>query len=316
MGVYGFIRAGALALGLTGLVSGFAAVAAAEPFMVGPEECAECHENEHEVWEQTPHAESFRDLHRNRDARGYLRAVGDRRPQQSETCQICHYTMAQDGPDAEPEAVAGPSCESCHGAASEWIEVHNDYGGKDVKREQESAAHKQQRVQQAKAAGMIWPQMKYAATRNCLQCHGMNTDELDGATMTKLLDAEHPINGEFEYIKYSQGVVRHRFYPPQTDVNQELTPALKSEWFAVGQAASLVAANESLDKTDNARYQEAMQQRIAFAERVLSQIPEASQVLAEPSDANARAFAEAIEGKDLTGAVGNLMPAESDYIQN
>lgn len=315
MAVNRIVRAGAFALGLTGLVGGFAAIAAAEPYMVGPKECKECHENEFKVWEETPHAASYRELHRNRDARGILRAVGDRRPQDSETCQICHYTMAKESPDAKPEAVAGPSCESCHGAASEWIEIHNDYGGKDVKREDESPEHKQQRIQQAKAAGMVWPHMKYDAARNCFDCHGMNADALDAGTMDKLLGAEHPINGEFEYVKYSQGVVKHRFYPPNTDVNQDLTPAEKSEWFAVGQAASLVAATEGLAKSDNARYQEAMNKRIEFAKKVLSKVPEASDVLAEPTEANARAFAEAIEGKDLTGAVGDLMPAESDYIQ-
>lgn len=313
--VYGVVRAGALALATAVVAMGWAGSAAGEPFMVGPEECAECHENEHEVWEATPHAESYRELRRNRDARGILRAVGDRRPQRSDTCTICHYTMAQDGPDAEPEAVAGPSCESCHGPASEWIDIHNDYGGKDVKREDESPAHKQERIQQAKAAGMIRPEMKYDAARNCFQCHGMNNERLDAETMDAMLEADHPINGEFEFVKYSQGVVKHRFYPPKTDVNQDMDPALKSEWFVVGQAASLVAAKQGLAKSDNARYRKAMEQRIDLAEKVLSKVPEASDLLADPSPANARELAEKVAGKDLTGAVGELMPEESTYIE-
>lgn len=313
--VYGVLRAGAVALAIAVGATLWSDGLAAEPFMVGPEECEECHENEYEVWENTPHAESYRELRRNRDARGILRAVGDRRPQRSDTCTICHYTMAKEDPGGEPEAVAGPSCESCHGAASEWIDIHNDYGGKDVKREDESPEHRRERIEQAKAAGMVWPHMKYDAARNCFQCHGMNNDALDAKTLNAMLEADHPINGGFEFVKYSQGAVKHRFYPPKTDVNQDMQPALKSEWFVVGQAASLVAATQGLEKSDNERYRKAMKERIDFARKVLGKVPAASDLLADPSAAKARKLAKKLEGKDLTDAVGDLMPAESDYVE-
>ena len=35
------------------------------------------------------------------------------------------------------------SCESCHGAAQDWLELHSDYGGPNLTRELESREHRQ-----------------------------------------------------------------------------------------------------------------------------------------------------------------------------
>lgn len=283
-------------------------IAEAQEFL-GPETCQKCHKAEISVWEATPHSALFSDFHKNRDARDIVKAVGDRNPKRSETCILCHYTAVIDA-SGEPDPVAGPSCESCHGAASEWVDVHNNYGGQGVSSDDETPEHEAQRIAAAAAAGMIWPDMTFDATRNCFSCHGLNNDALDVETVNLMLDAGHPINADFEYIAYSQGVVRHRFYPPDPSVNQELTAAEKAEWYLVGQAASMVAAYEGLADISHPEYVAAMEARIFRATEALSRVDEGAALLASPTEASARAFADAIAGQDLSPAVSDLLPVE------
>ena len=109
----------------------------------------------------------------------------------------------------KPRPASGPSCESCHGASSNWIKVHNDYGGPNAKKADETATHKAERLKKAAAAGMIWSFDHYGIAENCMSCHGLNNAALDGKTLAAMLDAEHPLNPDFELVKYSQGSVRH-----------------------------------------------------------------------------------------------------------
>lgn len=274
---------------------------------VGPDACMKCHKSEHAVWEATSHAAVFSDFHKSGEARDITKAVGDRSPKNSETCILCHYTAVLDS-KGEPDPISGPSCESCHGAAADWIDIHNDYGGQGVTAEQESPEHRTQRIADSVAAGMIRPDMPFDTARNCFTCHGLNNDALDPETAALMLDAGHPANADFEFIAYSQGEVRHRFYPPEPTVNQEMTQAQKAEWYLIGQAASLVAATEGLERISHPKYVEAMNTRIARATDALSRVPEGAQVVSAPTADNARAFASAIAGQDLSGAVGDLLP--------
>jgi hypothetical protein len=118
-----------------------------------------------------------------------------------------------------------------------------------------------------------------------------------------MIDAGHPTNNDFEFVTFSQGQVKHRFYPPDTSKNADPTPQEKAEWYAVGQAAALVAATEGMNKTDNPKYKEAETARVAKAKEVLGKVPEAQKLLSQPTRENGRAFAEAVKGKDLTKAV-------------
>ena len=79
----------------------------------------------------------------------------------------CHFLQAE--ADGTVKPVAGVSCESCHGAARDWIKVHNDYGGKGVKKEQETAEHRRERLEKSRAAGMIRPAEIYRLAANCYQ---------------------------------------------------------------------------------------------------------------------------------------------------
>jgi mono/diheme cytochrome c family protein len=294
-------------------VSAFVLVAAhapaqAEPSAVGPEKCEKCHREEVKVWEGTQHFKSFKDIHKHKDVKNIIKATGDSQIRRSEVCATCHYTSVEESGKSRP--VAGPSCESCHGNASGWITAHNDYGGPNVKREQESAEHKAKRIASAKAAGMIRPEMLYDVAANCMSCHGLANPKLSGEHAAAMLDNGHPLKPEYEIVEYSQGTVRHRFYPPDLTTNKEMTKAEMARLYVIGQAAALVSATEAIKKTKHAKYVEAQQKRIAKAKEALAKVPEASALLASPSADAGRALAEAIAKKDLSGAVGNLLPTK------
>ena len=298
----------------------FPSMVNAEPFVKGAKLCEECHEEEFKVWSKTKHFKSFRSVHREpKDAskpspKKILKAVGgQKRMKRNKTCYLCHYTLQKKDAGAKHQVKSGTSCESCHGASSDYMDIHGDYGGKNVKREAESADHKAKRIADSKAAGLIWPSMKYEIAENCMTCHGLANPDLKADDLAKMLGAGHPINPEFELVKYSQGSVRHRHYPPDMKTNAEMTPKEQAEFFVIGQAAALVSATSVMSKSSEAKYIEAQKTRAENAKAALAGVPEAADLLASPSRANALKLAAAIAGKDLTGAVGSKLPAKGDY---
>ena len=298
----------------------FPSMVNAEPFVKGAKLCEECHEEEFKVWSKTKHFKSFRSVHREpKDAskpspKKILKAVGgQKRMKRNKTCYLCHYTLQKKDAGAKHQVKSGTSCESCHGASSDYMDIHGDYGGKDVKREAESADHKAKRIADSKAAGLIWPSMKYEIAENCMTCHGLANPDLKADDLAKMLGAGHPINPEFELVKYSQGSVRHRHYPPNMKTNAEMTPKEQAEFFVIGQAAALVSATSVMSKSSEDKYIEAQKTRAENAKAALAGVPEAADLLASPSRANALKLAAAIAGKDLTGAVGSKLPAKGDY---
>jgi hypothetical protein len=281
----------------------------------GNKACQECHKDEAGVWEKTKHAESFRSFHSQDKTKAIIAAIGgDKNPRKNTTCTQCHYTLEQ--PDKETTATAktSVSCESCHGPASEWLALHNVYGGASATKASETPDHKAKRLADTRNAGMIRPDMRYDVAANCLNCH--NAMRLDGDTLAKLIGAGHPVNPKFEMIRYSQGGIRHRFYPPDVSVNGEMKPAELARWFVTGQAVMLVAATSGINKTSDAAYKSVQSEHIKTAVQVLSvvkSVPEAAALVAAPTEANARRLVAAIADKDLTGEVGGLLPPKSEY---
>ena len=295
----------------------------ATPYFKGAKACSECHEAEFKIWKETKHFKSFRTGHREpreKDKPSPKKildaAGGSPNMKKNETCTLCHYSMEQNDKKSEPVAKSGTSCESCHGASSDWLKIHDDYGGKNVKREQETAEHKARRIEDSRKAGLIWPSMKFDVAENCMACHGLANPSLKADVLAKMLDAGHPVNPDFELVKYSQGSVRHRYYPPDVTLNAEMTPQELADLFIVGQAAKLVSAISVLGKSDNPKYISAQEKRAADAKAALSalkSIPQAAALAASPSEENARKLVAAIKGKDLSGEVGPLLPQKKDY---
>ena len=158
---------------------------------------------------------------------------------------------------------------------------------------------------------MIHSSMLFEIAQNCNGCHTMQN--VDPAMAGKLIDAGHPINGDYELVEYSQGQVRHRFYPPDVTVNQEMSKSELANMFLTGHAVGLVYATNGIAKSDNAKYKAEMQKRVDAATKALGavkdQIPAANKLLSSPNEGNARSFITEITGKDLSAAVGAMLPS-------
>ena len=281
--------------------------AEAGPNALGPETCGKCHGDEVKVWEGTKHFKSYKKVHKNKKAKKIVKAIGGKRMKKSAVCATCHYTKASPK-GGKAKLVAGPSCESCHGNASEWIAIHNDYGGAGIKRAQESPGHKAERIKKAAAAGLRWPNLLYDVAANCMSCHGLENAALSGEHASTMLDNGHPLNPDFEIVAYSQGSVRHRFYPPDMTSNKPLSKVEMARLYVIGQAAALVSAMQASSKSKHAKYVAAQNKRIATAKAILAKVPDAAAFLSAPSADAGRALAAAIAKKDLTGAVGGSLP--------
>jgi peptidoglycan hydrolase-like protein with peptidoglycan-binding domain len=274
--------------------------------VVGAGACQKCHGQEHIVWEATKHSKSFATVHKTPEAKKFLASVGERRMRKSATCALCHYSVDASN---KSKAISGPSCESCHGSAENWIKVHNDYGAAKIKAN-ETNAQRQARFSKATAQGMIWPHQLFDVASNCNSCHGLTNPLLTSEQISAMLDHGHPLNPNFELVTYSQGSVRHRFYPPNVKENQSMSAAEKSIMYLVGQAATYVNASHALLKSKHAKYQVIQKTRISKARAILEaisgQVPEVSGLLSNPTTKAGHQFAEAIRGKDLTSSIKNM----------
>ena len=105
----------------------------------------------------------------------------------------------------------GVSCESCHGAAREWNDIHNKAGGdpqgatlKWGEGRQESAEQRAARLGAAQAKGMIHSSMIYDIATNCFGCHTVPNEKLVNT-------GKHKAGSDFDLVTWSQGEVRHNF---------------------------------------------------------------------------------------------------------
>lgn len=294
---------GRLALLLAIVVVTFARApeAVAEPFYQGTNSCSECHKDEYKAWEATKHYASYRTAHKAEGAKKIVTAVGGKKNmKRNSNCSVCHYSTTQKLAEDKPKVKYGPSCESCHGASSDWEPIHSEFGGKNVKLEDETREHKAQRISESSAAGLAWASMTYDIAINCMKCHGLARPEIDGETFATMLEAGHRINQSFEIVMFSQGKMRHW--------REARSPAQLANLFIAGQAAKLVSATDAVAISGDAKYKEAQLKRAADATAALEAIPQAAALISSPSDANARELMQAIAQQDLSGAVGGLIP--------
>ena len=199
--------------------------------VTGAESCEKCHAAELQTWKQTPHFETFLTLHRKKDAQEIASKLGISSFKNDSNCIQCHYTMQHQG--STVEAVAGVSCESCHGPAKDWINVHNNYGGAGVTRDTETPEHRRQRLSESIAAGMRNPINVYLVAQSCYRCHTVPDEKLVniGGHSAGSLD--------FELVSWSQGMVRHNFVRTDGKQNIESSPERLRLMFVAGMIADL-----------------------------------------------------------------------------
>jgi len=231
---------------------------------VGGDECIDCHTPEHEVWGETTHYKTYDELSASDSATEIAEALEiDDIEAADGICVDCHFTLVGETlEDAEP--IAGISCESCHGAAAGWIDVHGQYVSGDA--ESESAAEKATRRKAAKDAGQIRPDQINLIAQNCLNCHTVPNEELVNV-------GGHLAGSDFELVSWSQGEVRHNLFWNNGEDNVEASSARKRVLYVVGYATDLEFSLRALGKSSEAgKYREAMAQRVQQATAKLTAI--------------------------------------------
>ncbi len=221
--------------------------------VVGPMECGECHTAEVDIWKKSAHYRSFKELHRRKEAKAISKKLGIKRIKSENLCMSCHYTAKKKG--RSESAIAGISCESCHGPAEKWLESHANYGGPEATMESESPQHKQKRLASVDAAGMIRRDHLYKIAENCYRCHTTPNERL-------VNKGGHPSGSDFELVAWLSGEVLHNVFYSKGKENVEIPLERKRLLYVVGAALDLEYALRGVaESTTKAEYAIGMAKR-------------------------------------------------------
>jgi hypothetical protein len=324
---------GVLALVSASWLIGVGEARAGDP-RVGSERCAECHKLEFKAWNASTHSILLSDSDDPKTLEK-LDAIANRLGvddiETDPKCAGCHFAYYMDEDDIEQ--VTSVDCESCHGAASRWVDVHSDYGSKGgaqiEQAEEEDPAHRAKRIKDAKAAGWLRPDQIVLVTQNCLQCHTGPGEEIVNV-------GEHPPGSDFELVSRLGGEVRHNFHRTNQGANAATTPERARQLYVVGRALELEYALRGIaESKQQGAYLDAMTKRVndalghlrAIAAKAASPELEAiiqagagvalkanngaqANAAADRIQASASKFSDQHDGSDL-GAIDSLIPKET-----
>ncbi|MGA8262640.1 MAG: multiheme c-type cytochrome [Arenicellales bacterium] len=243
--------------------------------VVGPSKCADCHEGAIAVWRHTHHYATYTQMPRNPKATVIARKMGLKRIKEGSLCLDCHFTTQMK--DGKREAIAGISCESCHGAGKGYVDVHSNYSGK--KKNTESKAEAAARWEKSEKAGMIRPKMMYRWAKNCYSCHIVPQEKLVNV-------GGHPAGSPFELVSWSQGEIRHNVWYTQGKSNPPADLKTRRKMFIVGMAVELEESLRAVgEATQRATYAVTMakradlaRRRFAEATKLIGSIPEMEEI--------------------------------------
>ena len=237
--------------------------------VTGAEACIKCHENEGRAWHGTHHFKTYKELHKRDRAKEIAKNLDIKRIKTSKECMACHYTVQQI--DTEPKAISGISCESCHGAGKEWIELHQDFGGEGKDAKTEDPEHKKQRLAKIDGMGMIRPTNLYKVAENCYQCHTVPNENL-------VNKGGHKAGSAFELYSWLNGEVRHNFRAGEGS-NKAPDQNKKRMLYVIGQILDMQYAFKGVAKaTVGKTYAVQMAKRAAIARARLKQILQAKKI--------------------------------------
>jgi hypothetical protein len=268
---------------------GFETLGPAEPAdptkVLGNDACVKCHASEQAVWANTPHSKTFDELHRRPEAAQIASKLGIKSIKHGDRCVACHYTRQAEGGAGHENAItavsrngsrsidfhaiAGISCESCHGAARDWLQAHHDYGGPDVTRLTESPAHREQRIKRSVELGMRNPHNVYLVAQSCYRCHTTGDEELVNV-------GGHPAGSlDFELVAWSQGMIHHNFVRTDGKANVVSSPNRLRFLFIAGVIADTEASLRAVSTaTEKANYALTVAKRAARAGARLQSVAE------------------------------------------
>ena len=298
--------------------------------VIGADACTKCHGQELSVWRQTSHFKTYSELQRQPAAEQIAKKMGLRSIKRGDLCIQCHYTMQQKG--TREKAIAGVSCESCHGAALDWLAIHNDYGGPTATKESESAEHRRQRLSESIQLGMRNPANVYLIAQGCYGCHMVPHESLVNV-------GGHKAGSEdFELVAWSQGTLRHNFQRTDGQLNASSSDERLRAMYVVGMIAKLeYSIRATSAATERATYGFASARRAYEVRRELAELQETvshpqldqilqiaygirlktnnqSELLDAADQIRALAFEFAAIAQDIDlSAVDELLPAESAY---
>lgn len=216
-------------------------------------------------WKQTPHFATFEALHRKPEAKEIAKKLGLASVKRNDLCIKCHYTTQT--VERRERVVSGISCESCHGAAADWVALHNDYGGTSITKELETPAHRDERRAKSIAAGMNNPANLYLVARQCLACHTSPEEKLVN------MGGHAPGSLDFDLVAWSQGMVRHNFLRTGGAGNAPSSPERLRVMHVVGVMADLEASlRATAAASEKAAFGVAAAQRAAAKKRRLYEI--------------------------------------------
>jgi hypothetical protein len=159
--------------------------------------------------------------------------------------------------------IAGITCESCHGAGDKYVDIHSDFGGKDITADNEDPAHKTKRWADSEAAGMIRPHDIYAVAKNCFGCHTVPNEKLVNV-------GGHTAGSKIELVRWTQGEVRHNLHYSNGKENVEASLERRRLLYLVGKMLDLEYAFRGLSvATTKADYAVTMAKR---AQRATAQL--------------------------------------------
>ncbi|MGD8570253.1 MAG: multiheme c-type cytochrome [Gammaproteobacteria bacterium] len=197
--------------------------------------CVKCHEKQVKIWEKSKHFKTFKTLTRKKEAKAIAKAMGikKRNIKRDKLCAGCHFTVGEMRGRVRP--LSGVSCESCHGPSADWLDVHNEFGGKGVKKKFEAPAHRKEREAKQGKLGMIYPGNIYGFAKNCYGCHIVPNEKL-------VNDSKHAAGSKFKFVKRTQGDIRH---------GPEATPEEKRKMQVIGYAVELELSAKALANAKN-----------------------------------------------------------------
>jgi hypothetical protein len=253
-------------------------------------------------------------------------------------CRQCHYTSKLNGTRLKAEW--GVTCESCHGPAADWVNIHNKVGGNPAAKALEMGTGKDepaeihaQRIAAAEKMGMIHSSMIYDIASNCFGCHTVPNEEM-------VNKGGHKAGSDFELVAWSQGEVRHNFLHSAASSdpkNRKSSPNQLRRLFVIGAMVDLETTLRNITHVTakDGDFHKAM---VARANKMRDKVKSilAAQPLAELADAiNAvpatvdastiidaalpdklkaasLAFLKSHDGSDM-GAIDAMLPTEKDY---